>query len=166
MKKNIQLFNFSGFYNSIHSIELDEEDEELDDKINYKAFEKAYSKEYIEYLNFIFKEKLEKIWISNIKFHHLYSPEYYNYWNDEIYIDIDFNKKKLIKYLNKNKEKISKYIEKFNITTDIKKYISECDKENIISQILKYYIDKEDEEFEINSYYYIEWYSLIYQFIE
>ncbi len=174
--KNIQLFNFSGFYNSIHSDFLQDEDfEELNDKINYKEFELEYSKQYVEFLNSEYWNELKKIWIDKIKFEHLYQPQYYNYWTDEIFINISFDKELLIKYINKNKKEITKYIEKYNnsydwfncyITNNIDSYIENCNDSNIISQVLQFFINSNNSEFELNAYYDINWIELIYAYIE
>lgn len=92
--KNVE-FYFIGFYESIHSYNIDEyiEDREINiNEIEYKNLLIEYSKEYINKFNYEFD--------TNIIFEELISPKYYNYSTDKIYVSISNEDiLSLIKYL-------------------------------------------------------------------
>jgi len=83
-------------------------------EVDYKDFKKDYSKEYVSVFYNKYKNIFEKIWISEMTFISLYSPKYYNYWNDEITVKIKYNFNKIKKYLEETKKEFSKYIKEKN----------------------------------------------------
>jgi hypothetical protein len=48
--------------------------------------------------------------VSSIEFEKISSPKYYNFENDAIHCEIDFNEESVMNYLNENKDAFSTYI--------------------------------------------------------
>lgn len=125
-------------------------------EIDYKQYRKDYWSEYVSNFNNELGEDLKNIWIYNIKFNHISSPQYYNYWNDEIDVSVEYDFDKLISFLNTNTEKFSKYIESHNTsydwfipfwTNNVEEYISKTEFEPFeITQIIHFYISEIKDE--------------------
>jgi hypothetical protein len=100
-KKLITIEFFSGFYESIHGAQFDneieqylEENDKTSDDIDYTCDFKAYSKEYVNQLN----SEIDL----NLEFESLESPKYYNYSTDRIFCNINSaDIEKLAEYRNK-----------------------------------------------------------------
>lgn len=103
--------NFGGFYNSIHSVIIDDYIEIMEydwEKVNYKSTYKIYSEDYIKVLN----NKLD----TEIIFKELISPKYYNYVTDNIIVEL--SKKDILKLFKYIKEEELKE-EVYNLIKDI-----------------------------------------------
>ena len=101
MKKEIELPIFTGYYNTI-----------FDESDNYQETAKDIAE-------VIGSKLVEMGLVNNYNFIELFSPNYYNYSNDVIYIEIDFNRKnikKVLKYLKNNIKNFDKYL-KNNFTS-------------------------------------------------
>ena len=115
-----------------------------------KEYRKDYGTEYVYTFNEHFKDDLEAIGISDIKFNKIVSPTYYNYGNDEIDLTAKYDFEKVMKFLNDNTELFTKYIKEHNSsydgfipygTNDIKEYLEKKDFEAFeITQIIDFYV--------------------------
>lgn len=181
MKKETFLPIFSGFYNTIfdHSDSMIECDIQCENefKDNYtELFEVGISYEYYlqnnwkyrDYKNY-YIECSKKITdnlttldhcniIKSVKFQKLISPKYYNFHNDSINCIIDFNSRKLKKYLSENLESFKQYIKDrytsrsgfisyysndYNDWLDIKNYNA-----HQIGSVLNFVLENENNEAE------------------
>jgi len=123
LNKTRFLIDFGGFYDSIHSDEIDHriENFEIDeDNVNYKETFNSYCNEFIDSLN----DMLEL----NLKFIQIDSPRFYNFETDKIEAEInenDFNKlkdtylnsKEFIDYVNeasKSRDGFTSFYNGFN----------------------------------------------------
>ena len=132
--------------------------------IDYKEYMLDYSKEYVDNFNELLKEPLEKIGISNIEFKSIFSPTYYNYWNDEINININYDFDMIKNYLENNAVNFSNYIKDKNASydgfiafgdTDYNEYIKGNTFEAFeLTQIIEFYLV--NEKVEINNLDFIE----------
>lgn len=154
MKEIIYLPIFSGFYNTIHDFDdsylidnFREDNEELCK--DYKQYYLDYSKEYVNQFNETYWEEFKKIGINSIEYKSLYSPKEYNYWSDEINVEVDYDFDKIVEFLKTNKEEFTKYIEVHNKsydwfipygTDEFDKYIEDDFEAFELTQIMDFYI--------------------------
>lgn len=108
---------FPGFYNTI--FEYDSEDEEIreynrEHEINftyddfdwdYSDYHQRVSKGFVKEIESKLKEKLP----IKIKYQQLSSPQYYNFKNDSINIEVTVSLPRLLKWLKENAEEASSY---------------------------------------------------------
>lgn len=112
MKTKTFLPIFPGFYNTIFQFDFESLDEsDKDKKINYKDYMDHVAKQACKFIESEFSE-----FINKIEFENVHSPAYYNYSNDSIYCIIDFNEKKVIKFVENHKNEFSQYL-KNNFTS-------------------------------------------------
>ena len=170
--KEIYLPLFWGFYNSIHELDEDyltedfeEENEKLcegktrseiqdlfDAKydINYTEYKIDYCKEYLWVFENQYLKGLKEIWFWKFEYKSVYSPREYNFWSDEINVEVEYDFDKIVKYLKKQRVAFTSYIERKNSgydgftpfwTTYFDKYISKDDFEPFeLTQIMNFYI--------------------------
>lgn len=133
----------------------------------FNIFDKYYDVDYIKYYNDYSKEftrifterywtQLESIWIYNIEYVDIYSPQYYNYDTDRININIDYDINKLKTFLQEYKEQFSKYIIKHNTSYDwfipywtnvFDEYLdTDSFKPFELTQIIDFYIELDNED--------------------
>lgn len=105
---------FSGFYNTIFEAQEDtviEEPYEFDDyDFDYKEYNESVAKECVKVVG-----KWLKDFDIKVKFEEVVSPKYYNYSNDSINVEYELGEdsmKKILDYLEENKEAFSEYIKK------------------------------------------------------
>jgi hypothetical protein len=108
---------FPGFYNTY--LEPNEENEiyshnqEYNTDLSYDDFEWDY-KDYQERTASAFVESFERefqdIFPVEIKYQNISSPQYYNFSNDSINIEVDLDFDKFMEVVNENKENIKEYI--------------------------------------------------------
>ncbi len=107
MKVKTYLPLFSGFYDSHWDDPCFDGEEEY-----FTLPEGMYFEEFIDwnaYHNHIAKEMCNEVesllsdFVSSIEFEKISSPRYYNFENDAIHCEIDFNEEKVMNYLNENK---------------------------------------------------------------
>jgi hypothetical protein len=114
MKVKTYLPLFSGFYDSHWDDPCFDGEEEYFDLPNDKSFYEFI--DWNAYHNHIAKEMCNEVesllsdFVSSIEFEKISSPRYYNFENDAIHCEIDFNEEKVMNYLNENKEAFSNYI--------------------------------------------------------
>lgn len=97
--------NFSGFYGTEHEMVIDSivsnffGEEDYDDSlVDYKKLRAEYSKEFINFINYMLE--------TSIEFSSVYSPKQYNYENDSILAVIsEQDYKKIASLFNKNYKK-------------------------------------------------------------
>ena len=128
IKNTIYLPFFQGFYCSVHDIEdwshqtiedlkedgkTELEIEKILDTLDYKAYMLDYSKQYVYHFESEYWSLLESYWLASIEFKSLESPQYYNFSNDEININVTFNKSFKAKYLKlRNTQDFQDFIKK------------------------------------------------------
>jgi hypothetical protein len=159
---------FTGYYHSIFDcadsyIEYELELNESEFKEYYESLDKAgvtheyfkenfydyldYNKGYIgssEYLCDGLMELFSNDIILDVKYEKLVSPKYYNFSNDSINCEIEYDEKKLLEYLNENKKELKEYIKN--------KYTSYDGFSSSYSNELSYWLDAENfGEHEIGS---------------
>jgi hypothetical protein len=130
-KKEIYMPLFPWFYGSWFSIydNITEDDyesfnvkdfDEFEDKFNvdHKSYERDFWIEFLKLINRDFALEFFKLWIYNLKFKWIISPTYYNYWNDELNISVNYSLKRIIEFLKDNKKEFSIYIENQNKSRD------------------------------------------------
>ncbi len=114
MKVKTYLPLFSGFYGSHWDDPCFDGEEEY-----FNLPEGMYFEEFIDwnaYHNHIAKEMCNEVesllsdFVSSIEFEKISSPRYYNFENDAIHCEIDFNEESVMNYLNENKDAFSTYI--------------------------------------------------------
>ena len=124
MKTIAMLPGFTGFYNTslgepdvygeldyVNGLRLEKHLEPLD---NDNDLEYNYAEYFLQMSKVCtdsvceFLQGLEIV--NSIKFLGLVSPKYYNYSNDKIECDIDYNKRNLVKYLNEYNKDFDKYL--------------------------------------------------------
>jgi hypothetical protein len=108
---------FPGFYNTI--FEPSEENEiysynqDNGTDLSYDDFEWDYD-DYRERVASTFVECFERnfqdIMLADITYQNISSPAYYNFSNDSINIEVDFDFDRFMQIVNENKENISQYI--------------------------------------------------------
>lgn len=125
--------------------------------IDYKKYRKDYSEEYVKTFNSEYWEELSNIWITDLKFESLYSPQYYNYGNDEINATVSYDIEKIEKMIMDNKESFSEYILSENTSrdwftafgeTELTKYLVELRSEPLkdiflLTQVIDFYLQEE-----------------------
>jgi hypothetical protein len=114
MKAQTYLPLFSGFYNS-HWDDIDFYDEldlfnipsdmTIDDFVDWDKYHNHIAKEMCNEVQYLLSD-----FVSDIKFEKIVSPRYYNFENDSIDCEIDFNEEKVMEYLNENQYAFSVYI--------------------------------------------------------
>ena len=108
---------FPGFYNTIFEPNEDNEIEYHNDENNtdlsYDDFEFDYA-DYRERVSSAFTNSFEvefqDIMPVEIKYQSISSPQYYNFSNDSINIEVDLDFDKLMQFVNDKKEDLRKYI--------------------------------------------------------
>lgn len=114
MKTKTYLPLFSGFYGSIWSEPCFDGEEEyynipkdmsFDDFVDWKSYYNDIAKKYCAYVESHLDE-----FVNEIKYEGIESPKYYNFSNDSINCEIDFNKEAIESYIIKNSTAFSKYI--------------------------------------------------------
>lgn len=125
-------------------------------KLDIERYKQDYSKKYTEQLVIEYKDILEQLWITNIKYKGLSEPWSYNFSTDKIDILVDYNPNKIKTYLLDNKETFQTYISEnnrsrdgfiSNIPENFEEYIKEdWDRfqENKLTQIIEFAIINED----------------------
>jgi len=148
LNKTKFLIDFGGFYNSIHSDEIDSRIEYYEsinlDSVNYKETCNNYCIEFINSLN---------DWLElDLNFIKIDSPEFYNYTTDKIEAEInenDFNKLKdtylnsneFIDYVNENSKSYDGFISFYNGFNEVIKE-DEILLQYMFNYILKEYADE------------------------
>ena len=114
MKANTYLPLFSGFYGSIWSEPNFDGEEDyynipeercFEDFVDWKSYYNDIAKKYCEFV-----ESSISDFVSNINFQSIESPKYYNFSNDSINCEIEFNKEAIESYIIKNSTAFTKYI--------------------------------------------------------
>ena len=114
MKANTYLPLFSGFYGSFWSepcFDGEEdyynipEDKCFEDFIDWSSYYRDIAKKYCEYV-----EEVLSDFTSDIKFECIDSPNYYNFSNDSINCEIEFNDSLVDQYILDNYDEFSQYI--------------------------------------------------------
>ena len=152
LSKTKFLIDFGGFYNSIHSDEIDNRIEYYEsiefDSVNYKETCNSYCVEFVNSLN---------DWLElDLKFIQIDSPQFYNYSTDKIEAEInenDFNKLKdtylnsneFINYVNEKSKSYDGFISYYNGFNEVIK------EDEILLQYMFNYILKEHAD-EIENY--------------
>lgn len=169
--KNIYLPVFTGFYESIHSWRIDSVEEYyIEDRIkqgataydydkmteefdiDYKKIHNEYAKFFAtEFIDQYAKEIEEETWIKINKFVALNSPKFYNYWTDEIEVEVEaIDLWKTSRFILNNK--FRDYIAKENAIRDgfvpfmpdqVLKYneiLRDEAPENMLTQIITFYL--------------------------
>jgi hypothetical protein len=114
MKTKTYLPLFSGFYNSHWDEPCFDGEEEIFDLPKGMYFEEFI--DWTKYHEHIAKEMCNEVqyllsdFVSDIEFEKISSPKYYNFENDSIHCEIDFNEEKVMEYLNENQDAFSTYI--------------------------------------------------------
>jgi len=105
MKIELNLEFFKGFYNSYYTDEIDAAiNDDLDELgLNYDDVDISYDfKPIAEDIVMFYAEFYEEFpFISNVEFSELVSPKYYNYSNDKIYFNCNFDKDLFIDWIIK-----------------------------------------------------------------
>jgi len=126
-------------------------------EIDYNQYKLDYSKSFVDAFNDNFEDDLKKIWITQIKFKGVSSPQYYNYSTDSLDVSCNICINKIVKYLDSEKEAFSKYIKKHNTSYDwynafysneydsYIKELKEDESEACITQIMSFYISLLDD---------------------
>ena len=135
-KRTLQLYSFTGFYNSEYDADIDsyiesevdyqineawnkksvsEIEEDISDSIDYKETYNWIAKTYFYMFSEQFKVPLKEIGIEIWEFSELYSPKQYNFSNDAIIYEGDIvDLEKVKSYLLDNKEAFSQYLKDNN----------------------------------------------------
>jgi hypothetical protein len=108
---------FPGFYNTIFEPDAENEiysyNQDNDTDLSYDDFEWDYD-DYRERVASTFVECFERnfqdIMLADITYQNISSPAYYNFSNDSINIEVDFDFDRFMQIVNENKENISQYI--------------------------------------------------------
>ena len=165
----LNLFSFRGFYGTnleLRELYDDEEDttrqQELDDYNYVKSLMNIIGEEYFKLWYNINKKWLDEVGIK-LEFVKVDSPRFYNYSNDTLVLNAEFDKEvtksKLIKLINENKDQFQSYLDE-NYTprdgfipyadNDLNKWIEEYSnkvdsKANILSSFIQAFELDEDE---------------------
>ena len=108
---------FPGFYNTIFEPDAENEiysyNQDNGTDLSYDDFEWDYD-DYRERVASTFVECFERnfqdIMLADITYQNISSPTYYNFSNDSINIEVDFDFDRFMQIVNENKENISQYI--------------------------------------------------------
>lgn len=177
MKNTFYIPIFQGFYESIHSWQLDSieemeieniaEDSGVEDydydnftddyDVDYREMYVEYAKSFADNFKDEFAERLKaSTWILIWNYWELYSPQFYNYETDKIFVNCDVDIDKLKEYVNTNE--FSDYILEHNrsrdgffsyMETNIEDYIDLIDSDcpsNIITQVVEFFIEQEGDD--------------------
>ncbi|MCH1473915.1 MAG: hypothetical protein L7V85_08370 [Bacteroidia bacterium] len=108
------LIEFGGFYDSIHSYNIDDridvEAHHTDEDLDYQATKENYCVAYVEQLN----NELDL----NLKFEELWSPRFYNFETDKIDASITLRDYKKLRKESLEDEDLKKYIEENSKSRD------------------------------------------------
>jgi hypothetical protein len=114
MKAKTFLPLFTGFYGSIwDDVDFYGEDEYyklpegtyFEDMVDWETYHETIAKKMCEFV----EEELRPF-VSDITFERIASPKYYNFENDAIYIDVEFDYLKVYRYLLANFQTFDRYI--------------------------------------------------------
>lgn len=177
---------FHGFYDSVHSHELDSAVEQIFsdssgnpiDSLVSKAFDKVnWSKAFLEYSQVFTRAFAQKFELKTLKFTKLDSPKYYNFETDRIFCTIDESEVKMM-FDAVDKDLLNKRIhERFtsrdgfisfykNDLEDWSPDVTEWDI-NEVGTLLEVYIQSHDEYTEDYEYYLLDSvYSSGYEIVE
>lgn len=160
MKLETQLLIFHGFYGTILGEYLDDEiDESEYESIDWEATHKGIAKEFFDlFINTEgVNEVLEEYGIS-LEYKELWSPKFYNYHNDRIYMAASYDAKvlsekifehthyiELTEWLKREFTSRSGFISHYsNDIEDIERYLSDMDDEIILSYVIDWLLSDID----------------------
>ena len=181
---------FEGFYNSYldlsENIEVGEGEnfsmnEEQFDEIDWKATNNNVSKFYLKYIKDELKDFFNEIGIINLDFVKVDSPKYYNYSTDKLVCNIEVNKNKFLTELQKYNFEAWRQFLKNNFTSydgfisfypndpnEWTELITEkFENDNVIIEtLLKFYLEQNEEFYNIKENLFIEISENTFEFLE
>ena len=111
---------FTGFYNTIWEMdetsEIESVNQDSDKEYDYDDFSwdyNSYNKDVCKGFTEAFLDKIQEFIpsVKSVKFQEMRSPREYNFANDAIDIEVEFNSNEIRKYINNNLGAWEKYLE-------------------------------------------------------